>query len=196
MAQSPCLANAHLVYPGADPFIAIQKYRFNLPVIVSTMPNSDPLATLRDIQLPPPVSAWPPAPGWWLLAALLLGVLIALAWQAYRYYRRTAANRAALRELRGLHNRYASDADARRLAADLSQLLKRLALVKYPPPQVAPLYGEAWLTFLDRSGATLGFSKGVGRLLVVLPYQASVRETQPHQLYALLQLAQHWIKRQ
>ena len=34
----------------------------------------DPLAELRDIVTPPPPSAWPWAPGWWIL--LTLGLLL------------------------------------------------------------------------------------------------------------------------
>ncbi|MDP7406676.1 MAG: DUF4381 domain-containing protein, partial [SAR324 cluster bacterium] len=29
--------------------------------------NQDPLAALRDVHLPPAVSWWPPAPGWWII---------------------------------------------------------------------------------------------------------------------------------
>ncbi|MFT5563123.1 MAG: hypothetical protein ACI9Z9_003008, partial [Litorivivens sp.] len=43
----------------------------------SAMP--DPLAELRDIHLPPAIESWPPAFGWWLLAALsLVAVFFAL----------------------------------------------------------------------------------------------------------------------
>ena len=39
------------------------------------LPLSDPLAELRGYHPPDPVSWWPPAPGWWLLALLILGLL-------------------------------------------------------------------------------------------------------------------------
>ncbi len=36
---------------------------------------NDPLAQLRDIHLPDPISWWPPAPGWWVLAVVVLALL-------------------------------------------------------------------------------------------------------------------------
>ena len=38
------------------------------------MNEQDPLANLRDIYLPEPITAWPPAIGWWAL--ILLGLLL------------------------------------------------------------------------------------------------------------------------
>ena len=43
--------------------------------------NPDLLSQLRDIHTTPVVSWWPPAPGWWLLAAL---VFVALVWLGRR----------------------------------------------------------------------------------------------------------------
>ena len=50
---------------------------------------------LRDIHLPGPIGWWPPAPGWWLVAAL---VLVAVALYGVHYYR-GRHKRAALRAL-------------------------------------------------------------------------------------------------
>ncbi len=58
-------------------------------------------AQMADIILPPPVPAWPPAWGWWVLAAVLLAALIGLivVWkqrQRKNRYRKTAI--AALKQ--------------------------------------------------------------------------------------------------
>ena len=36
------------------------------------MPEENPLINLKDIHLPPAVAIWPPAPGWWIVAVVLL----------------------------------------------------------------------------------------------------------------------------
>jgi hypothetical protein len=117
---------------------------------------SDPsdLSNLRDIVVPPAVTFWPPAPGWWVVgAACLVGAGIAVA-AVVRHRRRNAYRRAALRELETV--------DAR----DISPLLKRAALMAFPREQVASLSGPAWLAFLDRTGGTQ-FAKTA---LASLPY--------------------------
>lgn len=142
----------------------------------------DPLAALRPLHAPPPVAWWPPAPGWWLLAGLvLLGA--AVTWWLRR---RTALRRAALAELRRLER---SELDDTRLAAALNRLLRRVALARFPRTEVAALYGEAWLRFLETRAA--GFLHGPGRVLATAPYAADCTL----QRAALLELVRQWIRR-
>ncbi|MBN9085288.1 MAG: DUF4381 domain-containing protein [Reyranella sp.] len=105
---------------------------------------SDPtdLSNLRDIVVPPDVSFWPPAPGWWAVGAVCAvaaGVAVAAA---ARHRRRNAYRREALRALTTAEG------------ADISTILKRAALAAFPREQVASLSGAAWLAFLDRTGGT------------------------------------------
>ncbi|WP_421999197.1 DUF4381 domain-containing protein [Reyranella sp.] len=119
------------------------------------------LANLRDLALPPDVSLWPPAPGWWVLAAALLALVLLVVLAGVQRYWRNAYRREALRML----------ADA--AASDISAVLKRAALVAWPRAEVAPLSGEAWLAFLDRSGRTTAFSSGPGRAIETLAFGGS-----------------------
>ncbi len=153
-------------------------------------PAGDSLAGLRDIRLPAPVSWWPPAPGWWVVAALAATVLAASIWWLWRLWRRGTTRRRALAELDRLAGVYQAQGAAAGLAADLSVLVRRLALVRFPREQVAGLTGEAWLAFLDRTGGGDRFSRGPGRVLAIAPYsRATDLEAGP-----LLALVRDWIR--
>jgi hypothetical protein len=173
--------------------------------------EADPLAALRDWHLPEPVPWWPPAPGWWLVAglALLLGSLALFRW--WVRWRRTAPARAALAELKALRALLVPGVDDRRFAARVAALLRRLALARYPRPQVAGLAGRHWLEFLDRTGEAGAFTRGPGRLLAEIPYrrysppvggalqtEAGPRRydgpERPDDLAELAALAERWIR--
>lgn len=101
------------------------------------------LATLvlRDVQLPATPALWPPAPGWWLLAALLavlLGGLCLWLWQ-----RRAQRERWA-RQFDELIQPAETPLARVRLA---SELLRRAALVH--APSAARLDGQAWRDWLQ-----------------------------------------------
>jgi hypothetical protein len=111
----------------------------------------DPLAALHPLREPLPIGWWPPAPGWWLLAGLVLTALLLLAWYALRRYRANAYRRRALSRLAELAAEYQQRADPQRFLADTNALLKSTALVAYPRREVAPSSGPEWLAFLNRS---------------------------------------------
>ncbi|HMM26605.1 MAG TPA: DUF4381 domain-containing protein, partial [Pseudoxanthomonas mexicana] len=46
---------------------------------------------LRDVHVPPAPSLWPPAPGWWLLAGVVVLMLLGIA--AWRWHRRRRLQR-------------------------------------------------------------------------------------------------------
>ena len=99
---------------------------------------------LRDIHLPP-AHWWPPASGWWLLAALLSLAAIGVAW----WLRRTAHGnpvRAAMREIDALEATYACDGGAAHLADAASRLMRRVAL--RVAPDVAAETGATWRAFV------------------------------------------------
>ncbi|CAK0765125.1 DUF4381 domain-containing protein [Gammaproteobacteria bacterium] len=148
---------------------------------------------LRDIHLPTPISWWPPAPGWWFLAGLLL-VLIGLATWLLRLRRGERWRRAAFHELtqlRCLHQ--AGTLNAHDTVRRLSILVRRVALTRFPRVEVASLHGEEWLAFLDRGfndAADQPFQQGVGRALATVPYMATTRI----EAEELLKLTERWFK--
>ena len=149
---------------------------------------------LRDIHLPEPVSWWPPALGWWILAGALLVVallvLLFLVW--YRRGRLDRAARSALAQVFADHRRHG---DPQRLLRELSVVLRRIALSYFPRTEVASLSGDAWLDFLDQAvagtAAPEGFRGGPGRVLAEGPFTPN---TQAVDAPALERLCQTWLK--
>ncbi|NEX21145.1 DUF4381 domain-containing protein [Thiorhodococcus mannitoliphagus] len=154
--------------------------------------NPDPLADLRDWHLPDPLSWWPPAPGWWILLGLAVLAMVAAFLWIRRLRRRGRAWRAAKRELVGLRAAYESDRDGRRFIAELSRLLRRLALLRYPRERVAGLSGSAWLEFLDATGGAGGFVGGAGRILMAA-YRADAKGVSEDEVAGLARLAETWM---
>jgi len=124
---------------------------------------------LRDIHLPDPISFfWPLAPGWWLLLAFLLVLILVSIW-ILRLRKRNAPKRVALRNLKKLEK---LDNPKKQLQ-EISTLLRRFYITKYPRNEVASLTGEAWLEFLDNQLGKQLFTAGEGRCLIEAPYRAN-----------------------
>lgn len=128
------------------------------------------LEQLKDIQLPPLISWWPLAPGWYGLILLVMISIITFALGRY-YYNKTRIKREALKILKNYEQQYFITAgDSQLISAKLSELLRRVALAYFPRSEVARLYGHEWLTFLNRTGKNIDF-ESVGESLLLLPYQ-------------------------
>lgn len=128
------------------------------------------LAQLRDIHLPPPVDWWPPAPGWWLLLGAMV-LALGSAWLVKVLHTRRRLQRRALELLNHMERHYLQSRDAIVFASQVSALLRRVAVIRFPEQHPAGLTGEAWLDFLDRTGGNGAFRHGPGASLASAPYQ-------------------------
>jgi len=161
------------------------------------MESPDPasLQNLNDIVLPATVSWWPPATGWYFLAAVLL---VALAWLIQRSLRQWVHNRyrrAALRELQLLAEGMQSAGDRDASLRQLPILLKRTALAAYSREQVASLSGKSWHEFLNSKVDTPLFAKSTTETLDCISYSASdLSVLDPQATVALLNASQHWLQ--
>lgn len=158
---------------------------------------SDPirLENLHPIMLPPAPGLWPLAPGWYLLAAF---VLLVLAVFSYRYIQARKANtyrREALDELAALQTMLDSHEDEIALRT-LPVLIKATALQAYERHEVASLYGEKWLEFLNTSLPAKQFTRQDGELLMQLSFSpvTVVSVIKRDQLKHLFASAGYWIK--
>lgn len=160
-----------------------------------TVAEQDPasLSRLHDIVMPAPVDLWwPPATGWYVLAAL---VIVSVSWglRRIRQQRQAARYRVeALKELRALRQ---SPQRPRTDAAGLLILLKRTALAAYPRTRVASLHGASWWIFLDQSCGRTLFADGLGDMVEQLAYSArDGEEVSARDLRRIYKAAGKWIK--
>jgi len=120
---------------------------------------------LRDILLPDSPGIWPPAPGWWLLGALVLLLFFAIGRNLLARWKR---RRHRLRLRAEVDAALAAAASPLERLIALSALLRRWC--RMHEAGGAALAGEAWLEALDRGLDGAPFRSGPGRLLLLGPY--------------------------
>lgn len=163
---------------------------------MSSLEQLDPLIA------PPPISAWPPAPGWWFLAALILTFVLLLRLKPWRRLRRESARQpteavidpqrqAALDELTQLSKPYGGQ-PANQWLQQLNALLKRLCRTRYPTDNPHTLSGRAWLAFLDSRCPAAGLTRWM--VLVEGVYRAECR-LDDKAIQGLEQSVQIWIRK-
>jgi len=110
--------------------------------------SSQLLAQLQDIHGAGQPGLWPPAPGWWVLAFLLLLILVfllrkALIWRAVRRRRN-----AWLRALEDLNLEHDPGQQPQKYLAGLNRLFRAVAVKAFPGTACARLQGEQWVAFI------------------------------------------------
>ncbi len=135
------------------------------------MDSAELLAQLADIHLPEPVGLWPPAPGWWILAALLLASVFFGGRKAYAVWRKRRFCSHALLELERMYHEFATaeaeDPDKARLryVNAFNSVLRRVALTHFPDTAVAGLGGDDWLRFLKANGNCMNLDRELAEAL-------------------------------
>lgn len=148
---------------------------------------------LRDIRGLDESGWWLPAPGWWLLAAIML-VLLWLGWRWYRAraMRREHWRREAYQRLLEL-KRGRRELGAKAAAGQLSELLRRMALARCDRRDCAGLAGDRWLHWLHENDPR-GFDwPRKGKLLKQLPYAPDDGDTDGRELRPLINAAIRWV---
>ena len=155
------------------------------------------LNRLHDIQELDPVGIWPLATGWWLVLALI--VLVILLFMSVRRWRpdwrrflpRYSWTRDAVHELTRLQNKVGR-ADVKMLAAELSELLRRIAIARCGRDSCAGLHGEPWLAWLSDHDPG-GFDwLSSGRVLLDLPYAPPGNLGDQPEMHRLIDAAMVW----
>lgn len=118
------------------------------------------LPLLRDIHIPEGVSAFPPAYGWWVILACVLGLI--LLYQIIKFIRSKSKKLFALRLLNRI------DLSNPIIAAQkISEILRRICVYKYP--EALTLFNQDWINFLNSHTKTK-LSKKASDLLNNAPY--------------------------
>ncbi|MCP4283862.1 MAG: DUF4381 domain-containing protein [Gammaproteobacteria bacterium] len=145
---------------------------------------------LRDIHGLDPISWWPLASGWWI--SMLLIVLIAIGlYLLIRHLIRYPPGswqqeaRVALRNLWQQRHRQSQ----KESAAQLSELLRRIAIARFGREKSASISGDEWLAWLQQSDPA-GFNwTEHGRILLNLPYAPDGWQAKPGELDSLISAA-------
>ncbi len=153
------------------------------------MVKADPLAQLKDIHLPNPVSWWPLAPGWYVLGIFIVCLIGLFAFWLHKRHVHALAKKQALKLLAHYQKQYEKNSNTSVSSAHISKLLRRVALAYYPRAQVASLHGDAWLQFLNKTGKNIDFNP-IRHMLLDAPF----KQEDTANLTPLFHKAQRWIK--
>jgi hypothetical protein len=143
------------------------------------MANTEPQLALADIQEPVLNTFWPPAPGWWLLAVLLI-LLLAYSFRfSWKKWQKALPLRQAKAEFRLIKEPDQS--------AELNELLKRLVSCYSPRHPVLSAPVKQWQDFLQQQMPQHALPD-----LQKLLYQQQSEQTD---FSAYLQFASQWLNK-
>jgi hypothetical protein len=148
----------------------------------------------RDIHGLDSIPWWPLAVGWWYVIGLA-GLLLLLAGIRYWLFYNAGWlgwRGDARRQLRELKKALPGE-NPQEVAVRLSELLRRIALVRSGHREAASLTGDTWLLWLVEHDKT-GFDwERHGRVLLTAPYMPPEMPVERRELATLIRAAIHWI---
>lgn len=126
--------------------------------------NTNPLAELKDVHLPAPVSIFPLATGWYIVIAIIFILVAVLTWWRLRRHKKKQQQQEIFNLLKQIKANAVTTSDEKTIE-ECSILLKRVAVAKFPEQKPQLLFGKNWLQFLDKTGKTSEFTTGYGHYL-------------------------------
>jgi hypothetical protein len=149
---------------------------------------------LRDIHGLDAIPWLPLAPGWWYVSGLVGLLLLLIATRYWLIYKTgwLGWRGDAYRQLRVLKKALPGE-DPHVVAGRLSELLRRIAMVRSGRREAAGLTGDTWLRWLVEHDKT-GFDwEQHGQLLLTAPYMPSAMPIERKDLAILIRAATRWI---
>ncbi|MFC1776113.1 DUF4381 domain-containing protein [Pseudomonadota bacterium] len=150
--------------------------------------NPDLLSQLRDIHTAPPVPWWPPAPGWWVLAFLLMVLLIWIGRRLLARYRIGRRRKQMLGWVDHLNATIDPQLQPQAYLATLNRIFKLVALRAFPERHCAAMAGQDWVDFLSDKMSNLQSAESLN-VLASGPYDPAPR-FDPE---IISELTRHWI---
>ncbi len=129
-------------------------------------------------------------PGWYLLGCVLSLLAVLLFFEWLKRYRKNAYRREALRNLRIIEDKSHEQKDVLCLN-DVLLLLKWVAIKAFGRQQVAQLYGNDWLEFLESKGRNTPFTHYKQHIVNTLYDSITVDMKEKKEL---MELSKKWIK--
>jgi hypothetical protein len=111
------------------------------------MSSPDPLSELRDLHLPAAVSPWPPAPGWWILLAFSVMLMVAIGY----FLAHTLDSRKYRRKALAEHRKICSLEGDKERIQNFLELLRRTVISATGENHSASLSTDEFLNFLQES---------------------------------------------
>ncbi len=152
--------------------------------------NPDALAQLRDIHAAALVPWWPPAPGWWLVAIMLLSLLVWLGHHLVERIRVRKRRNQMLLWVDQLNALIDPDSHPQAYISAINRIFKLVALRAFPEQQCAAMAGQQWTDFLQQHISTPA-ADGALEALASGPYDPATR----FDAGRIADLARAWIKR-
>jgi hypothetical protein len=132
------------------------------------------------------------APGWYVLGALVMLLLMWAAGWAWRSYERNRYRRQALKKLAESQQHYAAAGMEGNMLYETNMLLKRIAMARYGRNETAGLKEKEWIEFLNNSSGDELFDETDNKLLQDL---YSGRKHEHHAIADFVQKARTWIRK-
>jgi len=153
-------------------------------------PISIQLDELEPLFEPEQVSFTFNTPAWYALGVFLALILIYVIFVQFKKYQKNQYRREALRLVSSWKDVNAIK-DAPVLIDNIRILLKQLAMARYGRLQVASLYGNDWLQFLESKGINTPFTNY--NILINSDLELDL-EKEKQQIMDLVEVSKKWIK--
>jgi len=134
------------------------------------------------------------APGWYVVGALALALLIFCIYLLVMHYKSNRYRRNALQFLANTEDKFSTRQAFGELIYETHMLIKRIAMSRYGRKKVSSLRGDEWISFINTTWREKAFDNSDDELLTQTIYKPLV-PVSAGQATAFTRKARRWIKK-